>query len=244
MDVSEVFFTSAAASTFSSKGGEGRCLNFCQCLLQSMVPHQLYQCGPDLRGITRSEFAQRVCLESVKGLACVCDATGFLSLWSWYMGTVVGKRKKKQKQQKLQSLQRYVITAGSGKEIQCLEMLHFLSILGNGGKTTQTKSPKKDVLSFSVWIVNIMPMFINPRALKRYLISKNNLVSISGKYRNGNPVTVIFLPAFVLTSLEFRHLIQDKFQTRCKVLSELELSAYSKQRSSWLFHTFIRTAFL
>nr|XP_008535251.1 PREDICTED: uncharacterized protein LOC103562067 isoform X5 [Equus przewalskii] len=147
MDVSEVFFTSAAASTFSSKGGEGRCLNFCQCLLQSMVPHQLYQCGPDLKersivrcqmakkapgllkhdfpvvsdtfhysvfpivceqmgGITRSEFAQRVCLESVKGLACVCDATGFLSLWSWYMGTVVGKRKKKQKQQKLQSLQR------------------------------------------------------------------------------------------------------------------------------------------
>nr|XP_008535244.1 PREDICTED: uncharacterized protein LOC103562067 isoform X4 [Equus przewalskii] len=110
MDVSEVFFTSAAASTFSSKGGEGRCLNFCQCLLQSMVPHQLYQCGPDLKersivrcqmakkapgllkhdfpvvsdtfhysvfpivceqmgGITRSEFAQRVCLESVKGLA-------------------------------------------------------------------------------------------------------------------------------------------------------------------------------
>lgn len=163
---------------------------------------------------------------------------------SLLQGTVVGKRKKKQKQQKLQSLQRYVITAGSGKEIQCLEMLHFLSILGNGGKTTQTKSPKKDVLSFSVWIVNIMPMFINPRALKRYLISKNNLVSISGKYGNGNPVTVIFLPAFVLTSLEFRHLIQDKFQTRCKVLSELELSAYSKQRSSWLFHTFIRTAFL
>lgn len=46
-------------------------------------------------------------------------------------------------------------------------------------------------------------------------------------------MTMIFLPTLGLTGLEA--LIQDKLQTRCKVLSELELSAHSKQQSSWLF---------
>lgn len=48
-------------------------------------------------------------------------------------------------------------------------------------------------------------------------------------------MTIVFLPTPVLTGLEFQALIQDQFRTRCKVLSELELAAHSKQQSSWLF---------
>lgn len=52
---------------------------------------------------------------------------------------------------------------------------HFFKLLGvRGGKPTKKKKALyRIILSSSIWIVNIMPMFINPRILKRYLVSKN-----------------------------------------------------------------------
>lgn len=87
-----------------------------------------------------------------------------------------------------------------------------------------------------------MPMFINRRILKRYLISKNLLLEYI-KYRNGNPVTDIFA-CFCVDQSGIQALPQDKFQTRYKVLSKLELSAHFKQQVHGYLVQFIRTAFL
>lgn len=70
------------------------------------------------------------------------------------LGNIFGKwicKTGKQKEQKLQSLQSYVITLRSGKLIQWLEVLYFLSLLRKGGKSKK-KSSKRIILSSSTWI--------------------------------------------------------------------------------------------
>lgn len=50
----------------------------------------------------------------------------------------------------------------------------FFKLVGiRGGKPATKSSLTRIILSSSLWIVNITPLFINPRILKRYLISKN-----------------------------------------------------------------------
>lgn len=60
---------------------------------------------------------------------------------------------------------------GQEKRSSALERFYFLSLLGKGNTTSQPKkSPLEGLfLSSSIWIVNVMPTFINPRVLKRFL---------------------------------------------------------------------------
>lgn len=63
-----------------------------------------------------------------------------------------------------------------------------------------------------------MPMFINPRTLKRYLISKNlNSWLEHIKHRHRNPRTAMVPPALVLAGLELKLLFKtsSKLDTRC-----------------------------
>jgi len=64
------------------------------------------------------------------------------------------------------------------------------------------------------------------------------------KYRNGNPVTVVFLPTPVLTGLEFKHLFKtsSELDARCFQSWNLLLILSSKVHGYLVW--FIRTAFL
>lgn len=59
-------------------------------------------------------------------------------------------------------------------KIQCLETVHFVSLLEGGEEERHNKQSPKWIILRSSYLEGkyIMPMFINRRILKRYLISK------------------------------------------------------------------------
>lgn len=64
------------------------------------------------------------------------------------------------------------------------------------------------------------------------------------KYRNGNPVTIVFLPTPVLTGLEFKHLLKTGSEPRARCFPSWNpLLVLSSRVHGWLVR-FIRTAFL
>lgn len=110
-----------------------------------------------------------------KGRAAGTSFTGSRSHSRLLQGNGFGKRKNLQNRKTKPA--NTLLTAepslhpGQKKRSNALERFCFLSLLGKGNTTSQTKVPEKDYLflSSSIWMVNVMPMFINPRVLKRFL---------------------------------------------------------------------------